>query len=230
MSLKKRINIAIDGYSACGKSTLAKALAKKLDYIFIDSGAMYRGVTLFALENNLIEADKIDIPRLIKLIDSIALAFGPFDTNGNRPLLLNGKNVAEEIRSLTVSQHVSEIAAIKEVRIALVKQQQKMGAEGGVIMDGRDIGTVVFPNAELKLFLTADSKIRTQRRFDEMQAKGDTTSFEAIQDNLAHRDHLDVTRTESPLIQAEDAIVLDNTSLNQDEQLAYVLKLIDSLQ
>ncbi len=229
MSPKKRINIAIDGYSACGKSTLAKALAKKLDYVFIDSGAMYRGVTLFALENNLIAADKIAVPRLIELIDSITLSFGPFDDNGNRPLILNGKNVAEEIRSLTVSQHVSEIAAIKEVRVALVKQQQQIGEEGGVIMDGRDIGTVVFPTAELKLFLTADSHIRTQRRFDEMQAKGDSTSFEAIQENLAHRDHLDVTRSESPLKQAADAIVLDNSFLNQEEQLAFVLKLVDSL-
>jgi len=229
MSQKKRINIAIDGFSACGKSTLAKALAKKLDYVFIDSGAMYRGVTLFALENNLIEGDNIAIPQLIELIDSITLSFGPFDNNGNRPLLLNGKNVAEEIRSLAVSQKVSEIAAIKEVRVALVKQQQQIGEEGGVIMDGRDIGTVVFPTAELKLFLTADSHIRTQRRFDEMQAKGDTTSFEAIQENLEHRDHLDVTRTESPLIQADDAIVLDNSFLNQEEQLAFVLKLVDSL-
>lgn len=229
MSQKKRINIAIDGFSACGKSTLAKALAKKLDYVFIDSGAMYRGVTLFALENNLIDSDNIAVSRLIELIDSITLSFGPFDNNGNRPLLLNGKNVAEEIRSLAVSQKVSEIAAIKEVRIALVKQQQQIGEEGGVIMDGRDIGTVVFPTAELKLFLTADSHIRTQRRFDEMQAKGDTTIFEAIQENLAHRDHLDVTRKESPLIQAADAIVLDNSFLNQDEQLAFVLKLVDSL-
>lgn len=229
MSQKKRINIAIDGFSACGKSTLAKALAKKLDYVFIDSGAMYRGVTLFALENNLIDSDNIAVSRLIELIDSITLSFGPFDNNGNRPLLLNGKNVAEEIRSQAVSQKVSEIAAIKEVRIALVKQQQQIGEEGGVIMDGRDIGTVVFPTAELKLFLTADSHIRTQRRFDEMQAKGDTTIFEAIQENLAHRDHLDVTRKESPLIQAADAIVLDNSFLNQDEQLAFVLKLVDSL-
>lgn len=228
MSQKKRINIAIDGFSACGKSTLAKALAKKLDYVFIDSGAMYRGVTLFAIENNIIQGDSIDIEKLVAQLTNIVISFGTADNNGNRSLLINGIDVSEKIRSIAVAQKVSEIAAIKEVRVALVKQQQQIGEEGGVIMDGRDIGTVVFPTAELKLFLTADSHIRTQRRFDEMQAKGDTTSFEAIQENLAHRDHLDVTRTESPLIQADDAIVLDNSNLNQAEQLAFVLTLVDS--
>lgn len=229
MSQKKRINIAIDGFSACGKSTLAKALAKKLNYVFIDSGAMYRGVTLFAIENNIIQGDSIDVEKLIAELTNIVISFGRADNNGNRSLLLNGIDVSEKIRSIAVAQKVSEIAAIKEVRIALVKQQQQIGETGGVIMDGRDIGTVVFPSAELKLFLTADSNIRTQRRFDEMQAKGDATSFEAIAENLAHRDHLDKTRKESPLIQAEDAIVLDNSYLNQEEQLAFVVKLVDEL-
>lgn len=229
MSQKKRINIAIDGFSACGKSTLAKALAKKLNYVFIDSGAMYRGVTLFALENNIIQGDSIDVKKLVAQLTNIVISFGTADNNGNRSLLLNGIDVSEKIRSIAVAQKVSEIAAIKEVRVALVKQQQQIGETGGVIMDGRDIGTVVFPTAELKLFLTADSNIRTQRRFDEMQAKGDATSFEAIAENLAHRDHLDKTRKESPLVQAEDAIVLDNSYLNQEEQLAFVVKLVDEL-
>ncbi|MBP5982994.1 MAG: (d)CMP kinase [Fluviicola sp.] len=229
MSQKKRINIAIDGFSACGKSTLAKALAKKLNYVFIDSGAMYRGVTLFAIENNIIQGDSIDVKKLVTQLTNIVISFGTADNNGNRSLLLNGIDVSEKIRSIAVAQKVSEIAAIKEVRVALVKQQQQIGETGGVIMDGRDIGTVVFPTAELKLFLTADSNIRTQRRFDEMQAKGDATSFEAIAENLAHRDHLDKTRNESPLVQAEDAIVLDNSFLNQEEQLAFVMKLVDEL-
>ncbi len=229
MSQKKRINIAIDGFSACGKSTLAKALAKKLNYVFIDSGAMYRGVTLFAIENNIIQGDSIDVEKLVAELTNIIISFGTADNNGNRSLLLNGIDVSEKIRSIAVAQKVSEIAAIKEVRVALVKQQQQIGETGGVIMDGRDIGTVVFPTAELKLFLTADSNIRTQRRFDEMQAKGDATSIEAIAENLAHRDHLDKTRKESPLIQAEDAIVLDNSYLNQEEQLAFVVKLVDEL-
>ena len=229
MSQKKRINIAIDGFSACGKSTLAKALAKKLNYVFIDSGAMYRGVTLFAIENNIIQGDYIDVEKLVSELSNIVISFGTADSNGNRSLLLNGIDVSEKIRSIAVAQKVSEIAAIKEVRVALVKQQQQIGETGGVIMDGRDIGTVVFPTAELKLFLTADSNIRTQRRFDEMQAKGDATSFEAIAENLAHRDHLDKTRKESPLIQAEDAIVLDNSYMNQEEQLTFVMKLVDDL-
>lgn len=229
MSQKKRINIAIDGFSACGKSTLAKALAKKLNYVFIDSGAMYRGVTLFAIENNIIQGDSIDVEKLVTQLTNIVISFGRADNNGNRSLLLNGIDVSEKIRSIAVAQKVSEIAAIKEVRVALVKQQQQIGETGGVIMDGRDIGTVVFPTAELKLFLTADSNIRTQRRFDEMQAKGDVTSFEAIAENLAHRDHLDKTRKESPLIQAKDAIVLDNSYMNQEEQLAFVVKLVDEL-
>lgn len=229
MSQKKRINIAIDGFSACGKSTLAKALAKKLNYVFIDSGAMYRGVTLFAIEHNIIQGDSIDVEKLVAELTNIVISFGTADNNGNRSLLLNGIDVSEKIRSIAVAQKVSEIAAIKEVRIALVKQQQQIGETGGVIMDGRDIGTVVFPTAELKLFLTADSNIRTQRRFNEMQAKGDATSFEAIAENLAHRDHLDKTRKESPLVQAKDAIVLDNSFLNQEEQLAFVMKLVDEL-
>lgn len=229
MSQKKRINIAIDGFSACGKSTLAKALAKKLNYVFIDSGAMYRGVTLYAIENNIIQGDYIDVEKLVAQLTNINISFGIADSNGNRSLLLNGIDVSEKIRSIAVAQKVSEIAAIKQVRVALVRQQQQIGKSGGVIMDGRDIGTVVFPTAELKLFLTADTNIRSQRRFNEMQAKGDVTSFEAIAENLAHRDHLDKTRKESPLIQAEDAIVLDNSHLNQDEQLAFVMKLVDEL-
>lgn len=230
---KKQITIAIDGYSSCGKSTLAKALSKQLNYIFIDTGAMYRGVAFFALENNIIDKNGIiDEALLSSKIESIEISFGPTDQQGNRPLFVNKKDVSEAIRSLEVSSYVSEIAALECVRTQLVKQQQVMGEKGGVVLDGRDTGTVVFPNAELKLFITADPDIRANRRYLELKSKDPNISLEAIKENLKHRDFIDTTRKIGPLIQAEDAIVIDNSFLNQTEQfelaLSYFKKAVEA--
>ena len=226
--IKKQITIAIDGYSACGKSTLAKDLAKKLSFIFIDSGAMYRGVALYCLQNNLFDDDtnpkQVDIIHALK---NITLSFQLI--NDNNCLLLNGKNVEELIRGAEVAAVVSKVATIKEVRIKLVMEQQKMGANGGIVMEGRDIGSVVFPNAELKLFITASQEIRAQRRFLELKSKGIEAKIETISSNLAERDLMDSSRKESPLIQVADAIVLDNSKLTREEQLDFVLNLVRNL-
>ena len=223
--IKKQITIAIDGYSACGKSTLAKDLAKKLSFVFIDSGAMYRGVALYCLQNNLFDADgtpkQVDIIQALK---NITLSFQLI--NDNNCLLLNGKNVEELIRGAEVAAVVSKVATIKEVRIKLVMEQQKMGANGGIVMEGRDIGSVVFPKAELKLFITASQEIRTQRRFLELKSKGIEAKINEISSNLAERDLMDSSRKESPLIQVADAIVLDNSKLTREEQLDFVLNLV----
>lgn len=225
--ISKKLTIAIDGFSACGKSTLAKDLAKKLDYIFIDSGAMYRGVALYCLENNLILNGDPLIDKIIKDLNNINLEF---KTIGHQSLLfLNNRNVSFEIRENAVANVVSKIATIKEVRQKLVSEQQKMGEKGGIIMDGRDIASVVFPDAELKLFVTAGTKIRTQRRLDELKNNGIESSFEEVAKNLEERDYIDSTRAESPLIQVEGAIVLDNSNLNREEQVDWVLKLIEQL-
>ena len=220
----KKLTIAIDGFSACGKSTLAKDLAKKLDYIFIDSGAMYRGVSLYCLENNLFADGEPLVDKIIENLNHINLEFKTIDQQSF--LFLNDKNVSTEIRENAVANVVSKIATIKEVRQKLVGEQQKMGEKGGIIMDGRDIASVVFPNAELKLFVTADSKIRTQRRLNELKSKGIESSFEEVAKNLEERDYMDTHRAESPLIQVEDAIVLDNSNLNREEQVEWVLKLL----
>lgn len=226
--IKKQITIAIDGYSACGKSTLAKDLAKKLSFIFIDSGAMYRGVALYCLQNNLFDEDgnpkQVDIIHALK---NITLSFQLI--NDNNCLLLNGKNVEELIRGGEVAAVVSKVARIKEVRMKLVMEQQKMGANGGIVMEGRDIGSVVFPKAELKLFITASQEIRTQRRYLELKSKGIETKIETISSNLAERDLMDSSRKESPLIQVADAIVLDNSKLTREEQLDFVLDLVRNL-
>lgn len=226
--IKKQITIAIDGYSACGKSTLAKDLAKKLSFIFIDSGAMYRGVALYCLQNNLFDAD--GTPKQVKIIQAlknITLSFQLI--NDNNCLLLNGKNVEELIRGTEVAAVVSKVATIKEVRVKLVMEQQKMGANGGIVMEGRDIGSVVFPNAELKLFITASQEIRAQRRFLELKSKGIEAKIETISSNLAERDLMDSSRKESPLIQVADAIVIDNSKLTREEQLDFVLNLVRNL-
>jgi len=226
--IKKQITIAIDGYSACGKSTLAKDLAKKLSFIFIDSGAMYRGVALYCLQNNLFNAD--GTPKQVEIIQAlknITLSFQLI--NDNNCLFLNGKNVEELIRGGEVAAVVSKVARIKEVRMKLVMEQQKMGANGGIVMEGRDIGSVVFPKAELKLFITASQEIRTQRRYLELKSKGIETKIETISSNLAERDLMDSSRKESPLIQVADAIVLDNSQLTREEQLDYVLNLVRKL-
>ena len=226
--IKKQITIAIDGYSACGKSTLAKDLAKKLSFIFIDSGAMYRGVALYCLQNNLFDAD--GTPKQVKIIQAlknITLSFQLI--NDNNCLLLNGKNVEELIRGTEVAAVVSKVATIKEVRIKLVMEQQIMGENGGIVMEGRDIGSVVFPNAELKLFITASQEIRAQRRYLELKSKGIEAKIETISSNLAERDLMDSSRKESPLIQVADAIVMDNSNLTREEQLDFVLNLVNNL-
>ena len=216
--MKTNIVVAIDGYSSCGKSTLAKALAKKLHFIYVDSGAMYRAVTLYFLRNH---TDLNDHDIIIDALEHIDLNFHSRDYQSH--ILLNGEEVSDEIRQMPVSENVSKIAAIKEVRYEMVKKQQKMGKSKNMVMDGRDIGTTVFPHAEVKLCMTADPKIRAERRHKELLAKGENVSLEEIFENIAHRDFLDTTREESPLVRADDAIILDNTNLTPEEQLAFAL-------
>lgn len=223
---KQKITIAIDGWSSCGKSTLAKALAKELNYNYVDSGAMYRGIALYALRKNWVSPNHIDTSEIEHHLDDIKLTFIYNPHSKQSELLLNNENVEQEIRTLPVSQVVSKIAAIKKVRSHLVKLQQQMGESGGIVMDGRDIGSVVFPNAELKLFVTADPEIRAQRRFKELSEKGEDVTMIDIKKNLTERDKMDTSRKESPLIQVEDAIVLDNSYLSQEEQLEKALKLV----
>lgn len=211
--------IAIDGFSSCGKSTVAKALAKKLNFVFVDSGAMYRAVTLYFLRNNI---GFQDTEAVLTALDNIQIDLIP--NTVNTQIMLNGEDVSNEIRQMEVSSNVSEVSTIKEVRQAMVAQQQKLGARRNIVMDGRDIGTTVFPDADLKIFMTASSEVRAQRRFDELSAKGEDVTMDAIKENLAHRDHIDSTREESPLRQAEDALVLDNSNLTQEEQLDFVLE------
>ena len=217
--MSKNIVVAIDGYSSCGKSTLSKALAKKLHFIYVDSGAMYRAVTLYFIRNNVNINDEIEIEQALK---DIHLNFHSRDYQTH--ITLNDEEVSEEIRQMPVSEIVSEVSALRAVRKEMVEQQQRMGKSKNIVMDGRDIGTTVFPFAEVKIFMTADPKIRAERRFKELQAKGEEITLEEIFDNLAHRDFLDTTRKESPLIRAKDAIVLDNTTLDEKEQLEFALE------
>lgn len=217
----KKIVVAIDGHSSCGKSTLAKALAKELTYIYVDSGAMYRACTLYFLDNNV---DIKDIDAVQSALQHIHISF-QVNEQGNQTYL-NGQNVEEEIRGMRVSQNVSAVAAIPEVRRAMVKIQHKLGEEKGVVMDGRDIGTVVFPNAELKIFLTASIEERTRRRYEELKVKNPDITPEEVQNNLQQRDHIDSTRADSPLKQAEDAVLIDNTNLSRPEQLKMALNLV----
>lgn len=225
------ITIAIDGYSSCGKSTLAKALAHKLGYKYIDTGAMYRAVTLFAIRNQIIDQDGlIDYDRLLIHLPDIEIKFAINPETHHSDVYLNGENVETLIRSMEVSDLVSKISAVKQVREEMVKLQRQMGKRKGVIMDGRDIGTQVFPNAELKLFMTADPEIRAKRRMDEYSSKGHYFSLDEVKHSISQRDHDDLTRKESPLTKAEDAIVIDNSDITREEQLNYVLKLISDLQ
>lgn len=218
-----KIIIAIDGHSSCGKSTVAKEIARKLNYIFIDSGAMYRAVTLYCLRHNLINNGIVNIPELRASLRKIKVSFRfNIETNHN-DTWLNGENVEQEIRLLTVSQNVSPVAAVAEVRHLLVALQQEMGKSKGIVMDGRDIGTVVFPDAELKIFMTAQPNVRARRRFDELTAKGEKVSYEEIRANIIERDRYDETRKESPLRKADNAIVLDNSYMTREEQLDWVL-------
>ncbi len=222
----KKITIAIDGYSSCGKSTLAKELAKELNYIFVDYGAMYRAVTFFVAQKNLVTSNSIDKKAIIDILHEVNLSFQLNEETKTPEIYLNGENIEKEIRTPFVSSLVSKVAAIKEVREKLVEEQRKMGENGGIIMDGRDIGSVVFPHAELKLFVTAEIATRVERRYAEMIAKGEEVTRQEVEKNLIERDHLDSTREESPLIQTEDAIVLDNTNLNRKEQLELALTLV----
>ena len=220
--MSNNIVVAIDGYSSCGKSTIAKALAKKLHFIYVDSGAMYRAVALYFLRNN---TDLHDDAQVKAALKDIHLNFHSRDYQTH--ITLNGEEVSEEIRQMPVSERVSSVAAIREVRLEMVKQQQRMGKSKSIVMDGRDIGTVVFPDAQVKLFMTADPKIRAERRYKELLPKNPDITLEEIFDNLAHRDYQDTTREESPLMRAEDAIILDNTDLSQEEQLMFALSKIE---
>ena len=221
---KSKITIAIDGYSSSGKSTMAKHLASEIGYRYIDSGAMYRAVTLFAMRHNMIDSNgAIDTEALIKALPAIRIDFRP--TDGGQITLLNDEDVEKEIRSLAVSSHVSEIAAIPSVRHALVAMQQAFGREGGIVMDGRDIGTTVFPNAELKIFVNASAETRAQRRLAEMLEKGANVSFEEVLANVVHRDHIDETRKESPLRKADDALLLDNSTMSPEEQNSLLMEM-----
>ena len=221
----KKIIVAIDGHSSCGKSTMAKDLAHEVGYIYVDTGAMYRTITLFALRNGIFAADgTIDTERLAALLPDVKISFR-LDPQTKLPLVqLNGEDVENEIRTLEVSSKVSPIAALPFVRTALTHQQQAMGETKGIVMDGRDIGTVVFPNAELKIFVTASAEVRAQRRFDELTAKGETVSYNDILKNVQERDYIDSHREVAPLRQADDALVLDNSHMTIPEQKAWLIQ------
>jgi cytidylate kinase len=222
----RKLTIAIDGYSSCGKSTLAKEIAKQLNYVYVDSGAMYRAVTLHMMNCGILKDGAFILDQVIYELENIEISF-KFDPVAERSeTFLNGKNVEKEIRNTLISKNVSGISAVKSVREKLVQIQQNLGAEGGVVMDGRDIGTVVFPFAELKLFMTASNQVRAERRYKELKAKGENISIEQVATDLQKRDHFDMNREESPLRQAEDAILIDNTDLNKTNQLVYVMQII----
>lgn len=222
--MSAKINIAIDGYSSCGKSTVAKAIARQLNYVYIDSGAMYRSVSLFALQNGYIKNDELNKEGLVGHLDGIYISFRYNVDSGKNETYINGKNVEREIRTMQVSRWVSPIAEIAEVRNKLVRQQQRMAEFKGMVMDGRDIGTVVLPDAELKIFMTADPAVRAKRRFEELKATGAETTLEEVLQNLTERDYIDTHRAVDPLSQAKDAIVLDNTNLTMDEQFQFILR------
>lgn len=221
----KKITIAIDGHSSTGKSTLAKQLAKALNYIYVDTGAMYRAVTLYAIQQNFISETYFYTDKLIESLNQIYLSFKFNDDLGFAEIYLNDENVDDKIRSIEVSNFVSKIAAVSEIRTKLVQQQKKYGIDKGVVMDGRDIGTVVFPDAELKIFMTASAEIRAQRRFLEMQEKNMNVSFDEVLKNVVERDKIDSTRKDSPLIVAENAVVIDNSNLTREEQFNMILDL-----
>lgn len=225
----KKITIAIDGFSSTGKSTLAKQIAKKLGYAYVDTGAMYRAVTLFAMQNGFIDEVELYKEELIKNLSKIQLRFQFNPDLGFAEMYLNDVNVEKQIRSLEVSNFVSQVAEVSEVRAMLVKQQQEMGAEKGVVMDGRDIGTVVFPDAELKIFMNARPDVRAQRRFDELSEKGQLVSYDRVLENVLQRDYIDTHRDDSPLVKADDALEIDNSELTRDEQFQKVLDLVNNI-
>ena len=220
-----KIIIAIDGYSSAGKSTVAKQLADWLEYIYVDTGAMYRAVTLYAMREGLISDGFFDKEALIKKLDKVEITFVKNPSTGKADVCLNGENVERYIRTLEVSSFVSPIATVSEVRAKLVEQQQRMGEEKGIVMDGRDIGTVVFPNAELKIFMTASAEERAKRRYNELLERGDTVSYASVLSNVVERDTIDTTREDSPLVKAHDAIEIDNTETNVEDQFHTILQL-----
>lgn len=224
--MNKKITIAIDGFSSTGKSTIAKQLANYLGYIYVDTGAMYRAVTLFAMQHNFVGLDFIYSNGLINELKNIKISFVFNKELGFAEVYLNDVNVEKKIRSLEVSNLVSKVSAVSKVREKLVSEQQKMGLHKGIVMDGRDIGTVVFPNAELKIFMTASADTRAKRRYDELIEKGDTVSYEEIYKNVVDRDQMDTTRKDSPLVKANDAIEIDNSDLTKEEQFDLILKLV----
>ncbi|HJA98818.1 MAG TPA: (d)CMP kinase [Candidatus Alistipes avicola] len=223
-SKPKKIIIAVDGFSSCGKSTFAKAIAARLGFIFIDTGAMYRAVTLYALDHGAIRSGIVEEEKVIRLLDEISIAFRFNPERGASDIYVNGDRVEERIRTIEVSNCVSRISSIREVREKLVAMQQEMGRQRGIVMDGRDIGTVVFPDAEIKLFMTADPAVRARRRYDELRAKGDNVSLQEIEENVIARDKADMTRKISPLRQAEDAVVLDNSHMTVEQQMAWFME------
>ncbi len=226
----KKITIAIDGHSSCGKSTMAKELARQLGYVYVDTGAMYRTVTLFAMRHNLFLADgEVDTDALRKCMPEIEVSFRFNEETGRPDAYLNGECVEKVIRSIEVSNHVSKVAAIPFVREAMVDQQRRMGAEKGIVMDGRDIGTTVFPDAELKIFVTASSQVRAQRRYDELKEKGMPADFDEILKNVEERDYIDSHREVSPLRQAPDALLLDNSNMTIPEQNAWLMDKVKAL-
>ena len=225
----KRITIAIDGFSSCGKSTMAKALARNIGYLYFDSGAMYRAVTLFCMRNGLIIDGNIDIEALRSRMHEIQITFKVSPESGNSITILNNEDVEHDIRSLDVSKMVSKVAALDFVRNEMIEQQREMGKSKGIVMDGRDIGTTVFPDAEMKVFVTASAEVRAQRRYDELAARGDNPNFDEILENVQQRDHIDQTREISPLKKADDAILLDNSNLTREEQMDWLIDLFNKL-
>lgn len=226
MDLQKKIIIAIDGHSSSGKSTVAKELARKLGYIYVDSGAMYRAVTLYCLRNDLVRNGEVLVDQLKKKMPEINISFEMNQETGIADTFLNGENIENEIREIEVSNMVSPVSKIGFVREAMVKLQREFGLQKGIVMDGRDIGTVVYPDAEIKIYLTASPEIRAKRRYDEFKAKGSNVSYDEILENVRTRDHIDSNREVSPLRQAHDAVLLDNSSLSREEQLEWILNLI----
>ncbi|MFN4763987.1 (d)CMP kinase [Gillisia sp. Q332] len=227
--MTKKITIAIDGFSSTGKSTVAKQLAKELGYVYVDTGAMYRAVTLYAMNNSMITEYSFDREALIERLPSVDLKF-IFDENlGFAAIYLKGENVEEQIRKMDVSTHVSTVASVSEVREKLVSLQKRMGEEKGIVMDGRDIGTVVFPNAELKIFMTASPEERAGRRFKELEEKGEKVSYEEVLKNVVDRDLMDTTREDSPLVMAEDSIEIDNSFLTKEEQFKIIKELAEEV-
>jgi len=227
--LDKKITIAIDGFSSTGKSTLAKQLAKHLGYVYVDTGAMYRAVAYFAIKNELINSNHFDKLSLVKSLPNIKLHFEFNPELGFAEMYLNNENIEKQIRTIEVSNFVSKVAEVSEVRAKLVEQQQEMGKNKGIVMDGRDIATVVFPNAELKIFMTASATTRAQRRFDELQQKGDSVTFDEVKKNVEERDFIDTHRIDSPLVKDKNAIEIDNSFLSREEQFEKVLNLVNTI-